>query len=41
MEEFDRVLEPRGESDRLKGLIEDTARWLRFSGLIPCKMPCC
>jgi hypothetical protein len=30
--EFDRVLELREEVDRLRGLIEDTARWLRDSG---------
>lgn len=30
--EFDRVLELRDEVDRLRGLIEDTARWLRDSG---------
>ena len=30
--EFDRVLELREEVDRLRGLVEDTARWLRDSG---------
>lgn len=32
MEEFDRVLALREEVDRLRALVEDTVRWLRFSG---------
>ena len=32
VEEFDQVLALRGEVDRLRTLLEDTVRWLRFSG---------
>jgi hypothetical protein len=32
VEEFDRVLALREEADRLRALVEDTVRWLRFSG---------
>lgn len=32
VEEFDRVLALREEVDRLRALVEDTVRWLRFSG---------
>jgi hypothetical protein len=30
--EFDQILEMRQEVDRLRALVEDTARWLRQSG---------
>jgi hypothetical protein len=32
LEEFDQVLALREEVDRLRELVEDTVRWLRFSG---------
>jgi hypothetical protein len=33
VEQFDQVLALREEVDRLQALVEDTVRWLRFSGL--------